>query len=765
MAAFYLVPGVYPREIDLSERVQAIATSVGAAVFASRRGPMKTTFISGKDQFQDLFGKPDPSWSYGHHSCLAFLTTGRQLWVQRVVKDAKHAGVVVTNDLEGSSAVNTSFTQFPSGRGGDYNTGGFQYQHLVFSAVLVSLNEVAVAITDGTNPITFSATYATSSDATMQVLADAITNQINAAYATGFTAAKKSLGKATVLKNSSSATDDRIIRITSPEGVNLTISSVTVTLGGSQATVSIQDSPALFDVYAENPGAWANDIGIQIRNLDIGVKQRRKLTFSALPVANQAFQAGLDLQGTRVQVGPVAYNTSGAQTMADIRAAFITAMGATSDAFLQANNLELVLVAPVDGPDIFDLIDPQIINTAGSATIPTVTNTQTLTGIAKEDTFEIWVYERTNQLVPLEKHVVSINKQVDGFGRQQFIEEVINNSATRSSLIRVVYNLNNPAGILATLPTSSTAGATPITWLAGGNDGVVPLNSQIMTGWNAFADRTKNAVRILIGCGYDDVAVQTKMVSIAENRYDCFAILDMPAAQQGAADAYSHRRNTLNLNTTYAAIYTPDLQIRDEFTNLTMYVPPSGYVASTFAYNDTVAAEWFAPAGLNRGLMKNIIGLRKEYTEGELQLISPNQINPIIKKPGKGYVIWGADTLQSKASALSNISVRRLLITIEVSLVDALDYTVYEPHDPYTQFQVVRLCENFLQPIKEARGLRRFEVISDDNNNKPYHRDSGQLNVDLILEPTLPVKYVRLTSVITKQGAAFSEIVGLLNGE
>lgn len=765
MAAFFLVPGVYPVELDLSERVQAIATSVGAAVFASRRGPMGRTFVSTKEQFISLYGKPDASWSYGHHSCLAFLTNSNQLWAQRVARFAKHAGVTVTNDIEGSSATSSFFTQFMTGRGGDYSTGGFQYQHLVFSAALVSLNVVTIIITDDAdNDITVTGTYATSSDATMQALANTLTDEINAAYAVGFTAAKKSLGKVTVVKSGSSASDDRILRITSPEGVNLTINSAVVTLGVSQATVTIQDSPALFDIYAENPGAWANDIGVQIRNLDIGVKQRRKLTFSALPVANQAFQAALDLQGNRIQIGPVAFNTSGAQTMADIRDAFKTALGVTSDALLQASNLELMLVAPVDGPDIFDIIDPAVINTSGSATIPTVTNAQTLAGIAKEDTFEIWVYERTNQLVPLEKHVVSINKQTDGFGKQQFIEEVINKSATKSSLIRVTYNLNNPAGILSTLPTSSTPGATPIVWMTGGNDGEAVLNSQIISGWDAFADRSKVSVRILLGCGYDDVAVQAKMVSLADQRYDCIAVLDMPSAVQGASDAYTHRRDTLNLNTSRAGLYTPDLQITDEFTNLTMYVPPSGYVAAQYAYTDAVAASWFSPAGLNRGLVRNITGLRHEYSEGELALISPNNINPIIKKPGKGYVIWGDSTLQSRASALSYISVRRLLIIVQVSLVDALDYTVFDPNDNYTRFQVVRLCENFLQPIKDSRGLKKFEVIANDDNNKPYHADAGQLNVDLIMEPTLPIRFVKMTSVLTKQGAAFSELIGLLNG-
>jgi phage tail sheath protein FI len=763
MGMFYLVPGVYPREIDLSQRVAAISTSIGALVFASRKGPLVPTLTTLQSDHIDTYGEPDPAWSYGHHTAQAFHVNGRLLYNLRVVRNAKHAGLIVTNDLGGADATATFITPFPSGRSADFSVGGYNYNHLVFSTALVSLNSVAITITDGTTPVTVTTVYSGSSDATMTAIANALTTAINTNYASTHIANKKTLGKVTVLQVGSSTTDDRILRIVSPQEVTLTVTSATVTLGVSQATISIEDQPQLFEVYAENPGKWANDVGVQIRNADIGVKQKRRLTFSALLVANQKFEAVVDQGGVRTQIGPVLFNTTGAQTAADIRDEFIAALGSGADAVLQSNNLELVITAPTDGPDVFDIIDPLVSNVSGAAAIPTVTNAQTLAGIQKDDTFDLWVYNRSNQKSPLEKHKVSLNKQVDGNGQQQFIEEVINEAATKSSIIRVVFNSDNLAGVLSTLPTSSTPGATPIYWLTGGDDGEVPQASDIIAGWAKFADRSKMAVRILINGGYDDIAIQDKMREIAEKRYDCFAILDMPSASQEATAAVTHRRDVLNLNTSYAAIYTPDVKIRDEFTNLTMFVPPSGYIAAVFAYTDAVAAEWFAPAGLNRGLVKNIIGLRHEYGDAEMELLAPNQINAIIKKPGKGYPIWGAETLQSKASALSNINVRRLLITIEVSLVDALDYTVYEPNDPFTQFQVVQLCTNFLQPIKEGRGLYGYLVVSDDNNNKSYHRDMGQLNVDLILKPTIPVKYVRLSSVITKTGALFSETVGLLN--
>jgi phage tail sheath protein FI len=236
----------------------------------------------------------------------------------------------------------------------------------------------------------------------------------------------------------------------------------------------------------------------------------------------------------------------------------------------------------------------------------------------------------------------------------------------------------------------------------------------------------------------------------------------MPSSDQTTTAAVNYRKNLLNINSSYSAIYTPDLLITDPYTNLQLYCPPSGYVAGAFAYNDAVAAEWFDPAGLNRGGIKNIQGVAVTYGQSDTDLLEPAQINPIVLMSGQ-YTIMGAATLQSNASALSNINVRRMLITIEVSSVDSLNYQLFQPNDPYTQFLVVQLGNTILQPIKVGRGLIDYLVVSNSKNNPSYITDLGQLNVQYILKPDLPVKFISLQSVISNQGAVFSEILGLLD--
>lgn len=771
MSTFYLAPGVYPEELDLSNRVQAIATSIGAAVIKSKKGPLTPQFITNPQRFLDLYGKPDASWGFGHHSLLAFLTTSESLWVQRVVKGAgvggaKHAGAIVHNDLVGSNATQTHLAPFVTGRFADYSTGAQNVIMLNFSAALVAANVVTITLTDGSTSVTSTTTYATSSDATLAAVALDLQTKMNAAWATNAT---KNSGSAVSIKLDSGFKDDRSIRVVVPEDIELTMSAATVTLGTSQAVITVANNPTLFEIYAENPGAHGSSIGFKLVNINQGTNQRQKLTFSAAILTGQTFNLAINIAGLTIQVDPVVFTTSSDNTMGLIRDAITAAFNNNgyanmADVYLVGTSSirEIVVVSPIDGPASFTLVNPVV---TGSGSVPTVTVAELVAGIDKDDTFEIWVYTRDNINAPVEKHLVSFTKQVDGYGSQLYIEEVVNESAAKSDLIRVYYNGLNGAGNLVNL--TGNPATTSITWLNGGDDGSMPTAAEISAAWDIFNDRTVHALRILINGGESSAVVQNKMISISEKRKDCFAILDMPSKYQDTASALNYRTGMtgdgFNANSSYAAIYTPDLKIVDEYTNQTMFVPPSGYVAAQFAENDDVAAEWFAPAGLNRGLIKNITGLRVDYRQGDQEQLFPKQVNYIIKKPGKGYPIMGAETLQAKASALSNINVRRLLITVEVSLADALDYTIYEPNDPITQVTVVQMCTNFLQPIKEGRGLYGFKVISDDSNNKSYHKDMGQLNVDLLLKPTIPVKFIRLRSVITKTGAAFDEILGLLN--
>jgi phage tail sheath protein FI len=58
------------------------------------------------------------------------------------------------------------------------------------------------------------------------------------------------------------------------------------------------------------------------------------------------------------------------------------------------------------------------------------------------------------------------------------------------------------------------------------------------------------------------------------------AILDIPSSLQKVQDAIGYRTDQLALNSSYSAIYSPDLLILDPYSSRRLYVPPSGYIAA-----------------------------------------------------------------------------------------------------------------------------------------------------------------------------------------
>lgn len=367
-----------------------------------------------------------------------------------------------------------------------------------------------------------------------------------------------------------------------------------------------------------------------------------------------------------------------------------------------------------------------------------------------DGTFYVDVYQKGINR-PVESFLVHLDYRVDGYGVQQNIEEHINE---RSSYIRVKQNfeqsdyLKNPERVF--INTLNVAR------FAGGDNGTKATESDIINAWDLYADTEHVEVNMLINGGYSTPSVQLKLDAICQDRMDCIAILDTPQMKQKVSDAIAYRRNSLMLDSSYSALYAPDYLILDELNDIRLYIPPSGHIAAAYARTDEEAELWFAPAGMNRGSL-NVLGVRHTYNQGDRDTLVDSQVNPTRVIQGAGIKIWGADTLQTMASALSNVSVRRLMLFLEKSLSLAALYSVFDPNDGVLRSEMVELCERFLRPIKDARGLYGFGVICDDSNNPPEVTAAGDLILDVYVDPVLPAKRIHLTATIQKTGARFSQ--------
>lgn len=376
-------------------------------------------------------------------------------------------------------------------------------------------------------------------------------------------------------------------------------------------------------------------------------------------------------------------------------------------------------------------------------------------------TFEIVVYwqDDDGNWAQVELFKVSRKIKEDGFGKQLHLEEKINGV---SSYIIVKDNTDIANTVL---PKEQSTRLD----LSGGDDGSDISDSDLVTGWEEFENPDDVDIRILINGGETSVTVQTAIRDVAEARLDCIAVLDMPyASTNSATSMLTFRNTTQNFNTSYSVLYTIWPKIHDSYNDFLIRVPPSGYAAAQYAYNDYVSNVWFAPAGFNRGVLDDVLECTKldgtVLTEGERDVLYSAQINPLQTFRGEGHVIWGQSTLQKKTSALSSINVRRLLIVIEKAMAVALRTFIMEPNNDLTRFRIEALLNGYLDSLsaqgafQTEAGDRGFHVVCNTGNNTPEVIDSKELRVDVFVKPSRAAEFIRLRTTITKSGASFEEL-------
>jgi phage tail sheath protein FI len=210
-----------------------------------------------------------------------------------------------------------------------------------------------------------------------------------------------------------------------------------------------------------------------------------------------------------------------------------------------------------------------------------------------------------------------------------------------------------------------------------------------------------------------------------------------------------------SLDTNYAATYYPWIKTIDLNTNKMVAVPPSVLMPAVFAANDNTAAEWFAPAGLNRGGITGAISVVNRLTHADRDTLYEGKVNPIAQFPGQGIVAFGQKTLQSKPSALDRINVRRLLITVKKYIASTSRYLVFEQNTAETRNKFLNTVNPYLEGIQQRQGLYAFRVVMDDSNNTPDVIDRNILQGAIFLQPTKTAEFIQIDFNILPTGATF----------
>ena len=246
----------------------------------------------------------------------------------------------------------------------------------------------------------------------------------------------------------------------------------------------------------------------------------------------------------------------------------------------------------------------------------------------------------------------------------------------------------------------------------------------------------------------------TSLVSLAQNRTDCIAVVDIVPYNSGINTVITQAST---FDSSYAATYWPWLQTVDPGSGQTVWAPPSTYIPGVYAFTDASSDPWFAPAGLIRGSLGNVIRAERALTSGNRDSLYVANVNPIATFPGNGIVVFGQKTLQKRASALDRVNVRRLLIALKSYISQVSDNLVFEQNTIATRNNFLSQVNPYLESVQQRQGLYAFKVVMDETNNTPDVIDRNQLVGQIYLQPTKTAEFVILDFNVLPTGATFPD--------
>lgn len=293
---------------------------------------------------------------------------------------------------------------------------------------------------------------------------------------------------------------------------------------------------------------------------------------------------------------------------------------------------------------------------------------------------------------------------------------------------------------------------------------------------DSVADAEAVPMNVLTVPGVDKASLTDYVIEVCEGRGDALAIIDLEGGYTPRAESNAARASRIGnvttvltdvrdrkLNSSYGCAYYPWVQIRDNESEVNVWVPPSVVALGTFASSEQNSALWFAPAGFNRGgLTQGSSGLNVTNVDGRLtskdrdNLYAAN-VNPIANFPAEGIVIFGQKTLQIKASALDRINVRRLLIFVKREISAIATSVLFEQNVRATWNEFSAKAERFLESVKIGGGLTEYKVVLDETTTTPDLVDRNILYAKVFLKPARSIEFIAVDFFITRSGASFGD--------
>ena len=239
----------------------------------------------------------------------------------------------------------------------------------------------------------------------------------------------------------------------------------------------------------------------------------------------------------------------------------------------------------------------------------------------------------------------------------------------------------------------------------------------------------------------DSYPVFDNIIKAAAKRGDCIALVDHTnksdrklQTEVSSGSVYASLSSYVKKNNmtvvrkggdsedgyTYGAMFTPYATYKLSTQNNAQYILPAsfGYL-SAFAASTQTNPNWYAVAGVSRGVPSGLIGLSQNITNAIADLYQPRNnvaINCITNIKPYGYTIWGNRTLKNNSAdgdlkALSFLNIRVLTCDLKKTLYQACKRYTFENNADITWLNFKSQIEPVLAKMLSGNGIASYQII------------------------------------------------------
>ena len=736
--SFLVSPGVSVREVDLTNVVPAVATSVGAIAGAFQKGPVSSvTTITSEVELVRTFGKPNSSNFEAWFTASNFLQYADNLKVVRaasgILNAGANSGILIRDDdhyqasFEDGSGSHGEWAARTAGTHGNSLGVDICPSARAFAQPLGSLNLVNGAGAVGDLSITVDNQDAT--DATIAI-GDIISFQTASAVVATVAGA-------------------------------ITVATKNLVVDGNSGTIVVGDRVL---------GAGISDGDVVVKVASITDQQNLVLD-KAIIVANDiplvfSKDTQVESKGEEYEVTAVSSETLTIRFLDD-------PAGAGLQTIIPDNSL---ITRRWRFSDLFD-------------SAPGTSAWSTANGRGEKDEIHVAVYDTTGDVTGFDVDVAgqrtaamievfaNMSKNPNAKtseGSNNYYSDVI---FAQSQFIYWTDHLaagSNWGTDIATGTDYTLVSGVDVSALTGGTDDYSVTAGEVELAYDLFANTETLDINLVLG-GPSSIVADTEaamdthvtmITSLVETRRDCVGFVSpYRGATVGIADSITATKNVVDgFNTcpssSYMVFDSGYKYMYDKYNDVFRFVPLNGDTAGLCAFTDQIADSFFSPAGFNRGNVRGAVKLSFNPTKAERDQLYKARINPVVNFPGQGVVLFGDKTALSKPSAFDRINVRRLFLLLEKAISTAAKFQLFEFNDEFTRAQFRNLVEPFLRDIQGRRGITDFSVIADGTNNTGEVIDRNEFIADIFIKPARSINFISLNFIAVRTGVSFSEVGG-----